>query len=161
MNVYYNAYTFIPRNLTANGRYSRFDGPTGSFIIADGERLSFSLASQEANGTPQIEELRFEPQGSEPPGHDGIKQNTLIAAPSVSGNGGFIIEHLRDYGEASGVYYGLANAGDAPVEKNNTAVRAVPLVGMITVRYRLFGSSGIQEYRFPLYAEIRNCEKNY
>jgi hypothetical protein len=32
---------------------------------------------------------------------------------------------------------------------------------MITVRYRLFGAAGIQEYRFPLYAEIRNCRKTY
>ena len=161
MNVYYNAYTFIPRNLSTNGKYSRFDGPTGSFIVGDGERLSFSLASQETNGTPQIEEVRFEPQAGEPVGPDGIKQQTLIAAPSVSGNGGFIIEHTRDYGEASGVYYGLVNAGDASVEKNNTAVRAVPLIGMITVRYRLFGAAGIQEYRFPLYAEVRNCRKTY
>jgi hypothetical protein len=161
MNVYYNAYTFIPRNLSTNGKYSRFDGPTGSFIIGDGERLSFSLASQEANGTPQIEEVRFESQAGEPAGLDGIKQQTLIAAPSVSGNGGFIIEHTRDYGEASGLYYGLVNAGDASVEKSNTAVRAVPLIGMITVRYRLFGAAGIQEYRFPLYAEVRNCRKTY
>jgi hypothetical protein len=161
MNVYYNAYTFIPRNPSTNGKYSRFDGPTGSFIIGDGERLSFSLVSQETNGTPQIEEVRFEGQAGEPVGPDGIKQQALIAAPSVSGNGGFIIEHTRDYGEASGLYYGLVNAGDASVEKTNTAVRAVPLVGMITVRYRLFGSSGIQEYRFPLYAEIRNCRKTY
>jgi hypothetical protein len=161
MNVYYNSYTFIPRSLSTNGKYSRFDGPTGSFIIGDGERMSFSLASEEANGTPQIEEVRFEPQSGEPAGPDGIKQNTLIAAPSVSGNGGFIIEHTRDYGEASGVYYGLANAGDASVEKTNTAVRAVPLIGMINVRYRLFGAAGIQEYRFPLYAEVRNCRKTY
>jgi hypothetical protein len=161
MNVYYNAYTFIPRNFTSDGKYSRFDGPTGSFIIGDGERFSFSLASLETNGTPQIEEVRFEGQAGEPAGPDGIRQQTLIAAPSVSGNGGFIIEHTRDYGEASGVYYGLVNAGDASVEKNNTAVRAVPLAGMITVRYRLFGASGIQEYRFPLYAEIRNCRKTY
>jgi hypothetical protein len=161
MNVYYNAYTFIPRSFTTNGKYSRFDGPTGSFIIADGERASFSLASQETNGTPQIEEVRFEPQGGEPVGPDGIKQQTLIAAPSVSGNGGFIIEHTRDYGEASGVYYGLANAGDTSVEKTNTAVRAVPLIGMINVRYRLFASAGIKEYRFPLYAEVRNCRKTY
>jgi hypothetical protein len=161
MNVYYNAYTFIPRNLSTNGRYSRFDGQTGSFVIGDGERLSFSLASQEANGTPQIEEVRFEPQTGEPFGPDGIKQQALIAAPSVSGNGGFIIEHTKDYGEASGIYYGLVNAGDASVEKNNTVVRAVPLIGMITIRYRLFGADGIQEYRFPLYAEIRNCGKSY
>jgi hypothetical protein len=32
---------------------------------------------------------------------------------------------------------------------------------MINVRYRLFGSAGIQEYRFPLYAEVRNCRKSY
>ena len=114
-----------------------------------------------ANGTPKIEEVRFESQAGEPVGPDGIKQNTLIAAPSVSGNGGFIIGHTRDYGEASGLYYGLANAGDASVEKTNTAVRAVPLVGMITVRYRLFGAAGIQEHRFPLYAEARNCRKTY
>jgi hypothetical protein len=162
MNVYYNAYTFIPRNFATNGKYSRFDGPTGSFIIGDGESLSFSLASQEANGTPQIEEVRFESQAGEPVGPDGIKQQTLIAASTVAGDDGFIIEHTRDYGEASGLYYGLFNAGDASVEKNNTAViRAVPLVGMITVRYRLFGAAGIQEYRFPLYAEVRNCRKTY
>jgi hypothetical protein len=161
MNVYYNAYTFIPRNIATNGKYSRFDGPTGSFIIGDGERLSFTLVSEEANGTPQIEQLWFEPNGGEPTGLDGIKQNVLIAAPSVAGNNGFIIEHNRDYGEASGVYYGLFDPGDALLEKYNTAVRAVPLTGMIVVRYRLFGSSGVQEYRFPLYAEVRNCGKNY
>jgi hypothetical protein len=161
MNVYYNAYTFIPRNVTSNGKYSRFDGPTGSFIIGDGERMSFTLVSEESNGTPQIEQVLFEPNGSEPAGLDNIKQNSFIAAPSVTGNNGFIIEHTQDYGEASGVYYGLFNAGDVSVEKNNTAVRAVPLAGMIAVRYRLFGSAGIQEYRFPLYAEVRNCLKSY
>jgi hypothetical protein len=161
MNVYYNAYTFIPRNFSANGKYSRFDEAAGSFIIGDGERMSFSLASQEPNGTPQIEEVTFEALGGEPEGPDGNKQQAFIAAPSVTGNGGFIIEHTRDYGEASGVYYGLFDPGDAAVEKNNTAVRAVPLTGMITVRYRLFGDDGIREYRFPLYAEVRNCRKTY
>jgi hypothetical protein len=161
MNVYYNAYTFMPRDLSSNGKYARFDEPAGSFIIGDGERMSFSLASQEQNGTPQIEEVKFEALGGEPAGLDGIKQQTLIAAPSVTGNGGFILEHIWDYGEASGLYYGLTNAGDAAVEKNNTTVRAVPLAGMIVIRYRLFGVSGIQEYRFPLYVEVRNCRKSY
>ncbi|MDR2159692.1 MAG: hypothetical protein LBP23_06460, partial [Treponema sp.] len=161
MNVYYNAYTFIPRNITADGKYSRFDGPAGSFVIGDGERLGFTLASQEANGTPQIDQVWFEPNSGEQPGLDGAKQGALIAAPAVTGNNSFIIEHTRDYGEASGVYYGLFDPGDAGVEKNNTAVRAVPLAGMIVVRYRLFGSSGVPEYRFPLYAEVRNCGKNY
>jgi hypothetical protein len=161
MNVYYNAYTFIPQNVGRNGKYSRFDTTTGSFVVGDGERLSFALKSEEVNGTPQIEEVRFELNGSEPTGPDGIKQNTLIAAPSVTGNGGFIIEHTRDYGSASDIYYNLASSGDWVVEQYNTAVRAVPLVGMVTVRYRLFGASGIQEYRFPLYVEIRNCLKTY
>ncbi|MDR2019467.1 MAG: hypothetical protein LBQ14_01730 [Treponema sp.] len=161
MNVYYNAYTFIPRGLSTNGKYSRFDEAAGGFIIGDGERMSFSLASLETNGTPQIEEVKFEPQSGEPAGSDGVRQQTLIAAPSVTGNGGFIIEHTRDYGEASSAYYGLVNAGDALVEKNNTTVRAVPLAGMIVIRYRLFGAAGIQEYRFPLYVEVRNCRKNY
>jgi hypothetical protein len=160
MNVYYNAYTFIPRNITADGKYSRFDGPAGSFVIGDGERLGFTLASREANGTPQIDQVRFEPDGGEQPGLDGVKQGALIAAPAVAGNNSFIIEHTRDYGEASDVYYGLFDPGDAEVEKNNTAVRAVPLAGMIVVRYRLFGSSGVLEYRFPLYVEVRNCRKS-
>jgi hypothetical protein len=161
MNVYYNGYVFIPRNISADGKYSRFDGPTGSFIIGDGERLGFTLACEETNGTPQIEQVRFEPNGGEQPGLDGVKQSAFIAAPAVTGNNGFVLEHTRDYGEASGVYYGLFDPGDAEVEKNSTVVRAVPLTGMIVVRYRLFGSSGIQEYRFPLYAEVRNCRKSY
>jgi hypothetical protein len=161
MNVYYNSYTFLPRNFTRSGKYSRYDTATGSFVIGDGERASFTLVSEEQNGTPQIEEVRFERNGSEPVGSDGIKQNTLIAAPSVTGNGGFIIEHTRDYGTASGIFYHLASAGDWTVEQYNTSVRAVPLAGMVTVRYRLFGAAGIQEYRFPLYVEIRNCQKSY
>jgi hypothetical protein len=161
MNVYYNGYTFLPQNFARNGKYSRYDSTTGSFIIGDGERLSFNLVVEEQNGTPQIEEVIFEPNGSEPIGADGIKQKSLIAAPSVTGNGGFIIDHIKDYGSASGTYYNLANAGDWIVEQYNTAVRTVPLVGMITVRYRLFGVSGIQEYRFPLYVEVRNCQKSY
>jgi hypothetical protein len=161
MNVYYNSYTFLPHSFTRNGKYSRYDTAAGSFIIGDGERASFLLITEEQNGTPQIEEVRFEPNGSEPLGTDGIKQNSLIAAPSVTGNGGFIIEHAQDYGSASGIFYNLANTGDWTVEQYNTAVRAVPLAGMVTVRYRLFGSSGIQEYRFPLYVEVRNCQKSY
>jgi hypothetical protein len=161
MNVYYNAYTFIPQDVSRTGKYSRYDATTGSFIVGDGEKLSFSLKVEEMNGTPQIEEVKFEPNGSEPTGPDGIKQYSLIAAPAVTGNGGFIIEHTRDYGTASGVFYNLANAGDATIEQYNTAVRTVPLVGMVTVRYRLFGTAGIQSYRFPLYAEVRNCQKSY
>jgi hypothetical protein len=161
MNVYYNRYTFIPQNVSRNGRYSRYDTATGGFVIGDGERMSFTLIAEEQNGTPQIEEVKFEPNGGEPAGSDGIKQSSRIAAPAVTGNGGFIIEHTRDYGSASGIFYNLANEGDWTVEQYNTAVRAVPLAGMITVRYRLYGASGIQEYRFPLYVEVRNCQKTY
>jgi hypothetical protein len=160
MNVYYNAYTFIPQNVSRNGKYSFFDATTGSFILGDGEQMSFSFSTPERNGTPQIEEVRFEKNGSEPKGADGIKQNTLIAAPSVASNGGFTIGHTRDYGSASGIYFHLADAGDWVIEQYNTAVRSIPQVGMITVRYRLFGSSGIKEYRFPLYVEVRNCTKD-
>jgi hypothetical protein len=160
MNIYYNSYTFLPRDFTRSGNYSRYDNATGSFVVGDGERAGFRLVSEEQNGTPQIEEVRFDPNGSEPVGNDGIKQQSLIAAPSVTGNGGFIIEHTRDYGSASGFFYNLANEGDRAVEQYNTTVRAVPLAGMVTVRYRLFGSSTIQEYRFPLYVEIRNCRKS-
>jgi uncharacterized protein YjdB len=161
MNVYYNSYIFIPQNFMRNGKYSRYDTETGSFIVGDGEQMSFTLVSVEQNGTPQIDEVRFERNGSEPTGSDGIKQNSLVAASAASGGGSFIIEHIRDYGAASGAFYALPNAGDWAVEQYNTAVRAVPLAGMVTVRYRLFGADGIQEYRFPLYVEIRNCLKSF
>jgi hypothetical protein len=160
MNVYYNNYIFIPHSIVRTGNYSRYDASAGSFIIGDGEWMSFKLSSEQQNGTPQIEEVRFEKNGGEPVGSDGVRQNSLIAASTVSGNSGFAIQHTRDYGVASGVFYALANAGDWAVEQYNAAVRAVPLAGMVTVRYRLFGASGVQEYRFPLYVEIRNCRKS-
>jgi hypothetical protein len=161
MNVYYNSYVFIPQGVSQSGKYSRYDSAAGSFILGDGEQMSFALISEAQNGSPQIDEVRFEPNTSEPIGSDGIKQNSLIAASTASGGSRFIIEHSRDYGTASGIFYALPNEGDQAVEQYNAAVRAVPLAGMVTVRYRLYGVAGVQEYRFPLYVEIRNCLKSY
>jgi hypothetical protein len=161
MNVYYNSYVFIPQGVARSGNYSRYDPAAGSFIIGDGEQMSFVLVSEAQNGSPQIDEVRFERNTGEPNGSDGIKQNSLITASAASGGSRFIIEHSRDYGTASGIFYALPNEGDQAVEQYNAAVRAVPLAGMVTVRYRLYGVAGVQEYRFPLYVEIRNCLKSY
>jgi hypothetical protein len=37
MNVYYNSYTFLPRNFTRSGKYSRYDTATGSFGRGTGQ----------------------------------------------------------------------------------------------------------------------------
>jgi ribosomal protein L25 (general stress protein Ctc) len=75
--------------------------------------------------------------------------------------GKYALRHVRDYGNASGVYYG---ANDSPaVESKNTAVRAAVLAGVVRIAY----STGItpagesKTFDIPVYVEVRNCLKTF
>jgi hypothetical protein len=168
MQIYYTSYTFTPYTVSIAGspagKYSRYDTSTGSFVMGDGETLRFRLRVDEQNGTPQITQIRFTPNTSGDDKDDnGDKQHQLVSTSTTVSGGApmFIIDHGKDYGPLTDVYYRLANPGDKAVEQYNRSVRDIVLAGTIDVNYRQFSNSAVTVYSFPLYVEIRNCARNY
>jgi hypothetical protein len=148
MKIYYDSYTFTPANIGRDGLYSRYDPGPGSFIIGDGEILDFSPQAPVANAVPHITSVTLENKPS------GEAQVNLVQVIFL-GNGRWRIQHLSDYyreneypsHEAFDPYFGYTDA-----------VRAVPFVGTVTIRYVNRGGQS-KEYSFPLYVEIRNNSK--
>jgi hypothetical protein len=169
MQIYYTAYTFLPYEISITGspvgKYSRYDSTVGSFVLGDGEDLRFKLKADEQNGTPQITQITFMPNSNHtykaPPG-DKYQYELISTSTSVSSlHTFFTVRHTQDYGPLTGFYYNLATPDDWGVEQYNRAIRDVVLVGTIDVKYRQFSNNAVATFSFPLYAEIRNCARNY
>jgi hypothetical protein len=170
MHIYYNSYTFLPYEIALTGspagKYSRYDGSNGNFVLGDGETLQFKLKTEEQNGTPQIIQIGFTPNTSHTylaPPRDKKQYELISCSTSVTGlNTLFTVQHTRDYGPLTDLYYKLEETpGDKVIEQYNRAVRDVVLVGTIDVNYRYFGNNANAKYSFPLYVEVRNCRRDY
>lgn len=178
VKIGYDSYTFSPYVSSKDGSYSRYDPAIGAFVLGDGERVTFTLPVTQRLATPGPMTVSFEPNNANDQSEknkdaqnteDADKrfqreyvynnQSGTSSSPFViqNVNGGYTIYHTRDYGPPTGKYFGVDNNA-ASVEQYNTAVRAVPFVGVIKITYTT-GVGVTKPYEIPLYVEVRNCPR--
>jgi hypothetical protein len=152
MQIYYNSYKFIPEYVSRAGSYSRYDQGNGVFIIGDGESYRFTLRTDEVNGTPRIQSVSIEPVGAQhealPAGIDASLWQGRFVSASYHGGNTYAINHSNDY---VGSFNGKTNT--------NGTIMAVPMIGSLAVTYQAYGDNQPKVFRFPVYAEVRNCPR--
>jgi hypothetical protein len=153
MQVYYTSLTFVPTNISRAGSFSRFDQAAGAVVLGDGEQLSFTLTPQQQNARPTNISAAFVPNPAEVDQQNKPNQKQFCAA----GNVGNIVHvyHLHDYNASNG-RYGFVD----PYFPDTDVVMAVPVVGAINISYKT-GDGVARNFSFPVYVEVRNCNKNY
>jgi hypothetical protein len=153
MQIFYTSLTFVPSDVERTGGFSRFDYTANAIIVGDGEQISFLLTPQQINARPADITAVFVPNPAEADQPDKPNQKQFVAA----GNVGYRVHvyHLNDYNAANG-RYGFVD----PYFPDTDVVMAIPAVGTVTVSYKT-GDGTIKEFSFPVYVEVRNCDKNY
>jgi hypothetical protein len=153
MQIYYTSLTFVPSTITRTGSFSRFDQTAGAIVVGDGEQISFTLTPQQLNARPTNITAAFVPNPAEVSQTNKPNQKQYVAA----GNVGNIVHvyHLLDYNASNG-RYGFVD----PAFPDTDVVLAIPVVGTVNISYKT-GDGTTRNFSFPVYVEVRNCNKIY
>lgn len=191
LKIYYTKHTFSIRNVSSNGKWSSFDFSNGIMTVGDGETVNFTVLCDQKNATPRITNATLEWNNfntlseklkSKKTDSDGSVSDTYMVKTTLSGgkdvpdktsshyvrskNGSsnvytiFICEDFK-----IGQYYGNVSGSTSELEQQyNTTRLAHFYCGTLQIEYQPVYAGSTEKkatFSFPVYLDIRNCEKNY
>ena len=140
--------------------YSRFNSETNTVILGDGEYIDLLFKSLEKNSTPTIQSIKVDKttrDESRIPNTDTVLSDDIQNSMVRQSDGSYRIFHNKDYyynGSIDNMY------SKSIINQYSRSVLALPRIGTVKITYvNLIGT--IRTFEFPLYAEIRDCSKNY
>jgi hypothetical protein len=154
MQIYYTSLTFVPASVSSTGSFSRYDPAVGALVIGDGEQISFTLAAQQLNARPSSITAEFVPNPGDVDQPNKPNQKQFISAWNA-GNVCYVY-HNKDYNAANGRY----GATDTYFPDTDV-VLAVPVAGTLKITYTAGNGTHNNQFSFPVYVEVRNCDKIY